>query len=155
VIADQSVNYVERFIIDEGHTVQRLTPDYGYDLMMLTHDDHGYAEPGVVFLQLKASEALAQSGPDYVFDLDIRDYNLWMIGDAPVILVLFDAGRRRAYWLHVQPYFRHDASRRPKKGARTVRVRVPGRQAVSRRGVAAMRELKRRTDIQIAAGGKP
>ena len=31
VIADQSVNHVERFIIDEGHTAQRLEKDYGYD----------------------------------------------------------------------------------------------------------------------------
>src|SRR5580692_6981989 len=32
VIADQSVNYLERFIIDEGHIAQRLYNDYGYDL---------------------------------------------------------------------------------------------------------------------------
>ncbi len=41
VIADQSVNYVERFIIDEGHTVQRLAPDYGYDLIPFTYDEEG------------------------------------------------------------------------------------------------------------------
>jgi hypothetical protein len=99
VIADQSVNYVERFIIDEGHTAQRLAPDYGYDLILFTFDEEGYAEPGVAFLQLKASEALTPSGAHFVFDLDIRDYNLWMAEDAPVFLVLFDATRRRAYWL--------------------------------------------------------
>src|SRR5262245_7924751 len=116
VIADQSVNYVERFILDEGHTAQRLTQDYGYDLILFTYDDQGYAEPGMAFLQLKAAETLTRSGAHYVFDLDIRDYNLWMLGDTPVLLVLFDATRRRAYWLHVQPYFRNEASRQPKKG---------------------------------------
>jgi hypothetical protein len=35
-MADQSVNYVERFVIDEGHTVQRLEHDYGYDLSVIT-----------------------------------------------------------------------------------------------------------------------
>jgi hypothetical protein len=32
VIADLSVHYVEAFILWEGHTPYRLTPDYGYDL---------------------------------------------------------------------------------------------------------------------------
>ncbi len=142
IIADQSVNYMERFIIDEGHIAQRLEKDYGYDLLMFTHDERGYAEPGLVRLQLKAAETLQTVGSDYVFDLDIRDYNLWMLEEMPVILVLFDASRRRAYWLHVQGYFREYATRRPKKGTKTVRLRVPKQQAVNRRGIAKMRTLK-------------
>ena len=153
VIADQSVNYVERFIIDEGHTAQRLERDCGYDLLLFTYDDQGYAEPGVAFLQLKASETLTPSGSQYVYDLDVRDYNLWMLEDAPVFLVLFDATHRRAYWLHVQPYFRKDASCQPKKSARTIRVNVSRQQPTSRRGVATMRELKRKADIRITTGG--
>src|SRR3954451_18567554 len=79
VIADQSVNHVERFIIDEGHTAQRLEKDYGYDLFLFTHDEQGYAEPGLVCLQLKAAETLRAVSSAYVFDLDTRDYNLWML----------------------------------------------------------------------------
>jgi len=142
VIADQSVTYVERFIIDEGHTTQRLAPDYGYDLVLFTYDEEGYVEPGVAFLQLKASDSWPPAGAHYVFGLDIRDYNLWMAEDAPVFLVLFDATRRRAYWLYVQQYFEKDASRQPAKGAKKVRVEVPRRQAVSRRGVAKLRHWK-------------
>jgi hypothetical protein len=115
VIADQSVNYVERYILDEGHTVQRLAADYGYDLILFTYDEEGYAEPGVAFLQVKASENLTPVGAHFVFDLDIRDYNLWMVEDAPVFLVLFDATRRRAYWLYVQRYFKSDRTRQPQK----------------------------------------
>ena len=96
IIADQSLNHVERFIIDEGHTAQRLERDYGYDLLLFTCDEQGYVEPGLVFLQLKAAEELQAVGTNYVFDLDIRDYNLWMLEKEPVILVLFDATRRRA-----------------------------------------------------------
>ena len=154
VIADQSVNYVERFIIDEGNTAQRVEKDYGYDLMLFTYDEKGYIEPGLTFLQLKAAETLTQSGSYYVYDLDIRDYNRWLAEDSPVFLVLFDAARRRAYWLHVQRYFRKDPSRQPKQGARTVRVRVPRRQAISPRGVATMRELKRKADLQMITEGK-
>ena len=138
VIADQSVNDIERFVIDEGHTTQRLEKDYGYDLILFTFDEHGYVEPGLVFLQLKSSEALQRSGPDYVFDLDIRDYNLWMMDRMPVILVLFDASRRRAYWLYIQDYFHSDPVRRPK----AVRVGVPARQTVNRQAMARMRRLK-------------
>jgi len=142
VIADQSVNHVERFILDAGHTAQRLTPDYGYDLVVFTYDESGYLEPGSLYVQIKAGETLEAGGIDFVFDLDIRDYNLWMLEEMPVLLILFDASRRRANWLCVQNYFREDANRQPKKGVKSVRVRVPPRQVVSRKAVAKWRELK-------------
>ena len=77
----------------------------------------------------------------YVFDPDIRAYHLWMYEKMPVILTLFDAARKQAYWLAIKPYFRADVLRQPKKGAKTVRVRVPKRQSVNRPAVAKMREL--------------
>jgi hypothetical protein len=142
VIADLSVHYVEGFILDEGHTAQRLERDYGYDLLQFTYDEAGYVEPGFLFFQLKATEVLQAVGSDFVFDLDIRDFNLWTREEMPVILILFDATRRRASWLPVQRYFREDEARRPKKGAKTVRVRVPVRQIVNRRAIAKWRALK-------------
>jgi hypothetical protein len=145
VIADLSVHHVEGFILEEGHTAQRLGSDYGYDLIMWTFDGQGYAEPGAVYFQMKAMETLEDSGTNYLFDLDIRDYNLWMREELPVFLVLFDATRRRAYWLGIQKYFKTDLTRRPKKGAKRVRVRVPKRQVVSRRAITTMRESKRGT----------
>jgi hypothetical protein len=142
VIADMSANYVERFVIDEGHTVQRVEHDYGYDLDLITYDRHGYVEPGSVSIQLKAAKTLKARRSHYPFDLDIRDYNLWTLEWMPVVLVLFDASRRRAYWLHIQSYFRRDLSRRPRKGKKTVRVWVPLRQPIGRSAVAKMRVLK-------------
>ena len=139
-------HHVEGFILEEGHAVQRLTSDYSYDLVMSTFDGSGYAEPGSVYFQLKAAEKLQAVGSAYVFDVDVRDYNLWIQEDMPVILVLFDASRRRAYWLCVQRYFDDDVSRLPRKGAKTVRVRVPKRQAMNRMAVEKMRELK--TDMR-------
>lgn len=65
VIADLSVHYVERFILEEGHTAQRLGSDYGYDLVMATFDEKGYAEPGAVYFQIKAMETLVERGPGY------------------------------------------------------------------------------------------
>jgi hypothetical protein len=149
VIADQSVNHVERFLIDEGHTAQRIDKDYGYDLVLFTYDERGYVEPGMVFVQLKAAETWPAAGQDHVFDLDIRDYNLWMQEKMLVILILFDASRRRAYWLAIQHYFREDTAPRPRKGAKTVRVRVPTRQVVNRRAIAKMRHLKREVQLKL------
>jgi hypothetical protein len=153
VIAAQSCNYVERFIIDEGHEAQRVERDYGYDLILLTFDEEGYVEPGMATIQLKASEELEQTGQDYVFDLDIRDYNLWVREPMPVFLILFDASRRRAYWLYVQRYFEDNPSHQPKKGAKTVRVRVPARQPVNCRAVACLRSFKQAVLDRREGGG--
>src|SRR4051812_3753846 len=143
------MNYVERFVIDEGHTAQKREHDYGYDLHLITYDAQGYVEPGSIYLQLKAAETLKASGTAYVFDLDIRDYHLWQVEPMPVFLVLFDATRRRAYWLYVQRYFAEAPSRRPEKGAKTVRVRVPKDQAISRRAVRRMRVCKHEALAQL------
>jgi len=105
VIAAQSVNYVERFIIDDGHTAERQFNDYGYDLVLSTYDEEGFAEEGTVYLQLKSSEKLTARGNSFVFDMDVRDYTRWMREPMPVMLVLFDASKRRAYWLYIQRYF--------------------------------------------------
>lgn len=51
VIADLGVHHVERFILEEGHTFQRLTSDYGYDLVMFTFDENGYPETGSIYTQ--------------------------------------------------------------------------------------------------------
>jgi len=142
VIADLSVHYVEGFILEEGHTAQRFGSEYSYDLLMHPFDEDGYAEPGSVYFQMKAAESLKAVGAAFVYDVDIRDYNLWIHEEMPVVLILFDASRRRAYWLGVQQYFREDTARRPKQGAKTVRVRVPKRQRVSQRAIQQMRELK-------------
>jgi len=142
VIADLSLHHVEGFVLEAGHTVQSLDSDYGYDVLLFTYDEHGYLEPDVAYMQFKAAESLRAVGSAYVYDLDIRDYNLWMLDNMPVILILFDARRKRAYWLAIQHYFGQDESRRPRRGAKTVRVRVPMQQRVNRRAIARIRELK-------------
>jgi len=142
VIADLSVHHVEGFILEKGHTAQRFGSDYSYDLLMNTFDEVGYAEPGTIYFQLKAAESLQAIGSAYVYDVDIRDYNLWINEEMPVVLILFDAVRKKAYWLAVQSYFREATARQPQKWAKTVRVRVPKRQAVNRAAIDRMRDLK-------------
>ena len=148
VIADLSVYHVEGFILEEGHTAQRLSSDYGYDLIMWSFDEDGYAEPGSIYFQLKGMEKLQEHGTHYVCALDVRDYNLWIVERDPVILVLFDASRKRAYWVCIQRLtFAEIAARLPKKRAKTVRLRVSRRQLLNRRAIARIRNLKRQTEV--------
>lgn len=144
VIADQSINHVERFVIDAGYVVLRTVSDYGIDLVMWTFDPDGYVEVGSVSLQVKASESLEEADGFYGYDLDIRDYNLWKDEILPIVLVLYDAGMRRAYWVELRELFRSPSWRGPRPGAKTVRVRIPKSQRFNRRAVARLRLAKNR-----------
>ena len=118
---------------------------------MTTFDTRGYVEPGSVCFQVKATERLPIHGMNLPYDLDIRDYNLWIREKMPVILVLFDAAMRRAYWIGVQQYFRSNTARRPTTGAKTIRIGLDRSQVVNDTAIAAMRELKQKA-IQRARG---
>src|ERR1700722_11476924 len=144
VIADLGVHHVEGFILEEGHTAQRFGSDYGYDLVMYTFDESGFAETGSVYFQVKASESLPTVEGNYYFDLDIRDYNLWTEEDLPVMLELFGAAFNEAFWLDVHDYFGADVSRLPAKGVRTVRVHLPRHKNFDRKSVNTIRALKTR-----------
>jgi hypothetical protein len=113
ILADLSVNYLERFILEAGHTVERQMSEYGYDLTVAIFDENGFFEPGHADFQLKASESLTQNrtGKSFVQRLRVEDYHLWIHEPLPVFLVQFDAGERRAFWLHIQKYFAEDAIR--------------------------------------------
>jgi Domain of unknown function (DUF4365) len=152
VIADLSANYVERIILEEGHSVESPASDYGYDLVMRTHDSDGFIEAGAVYFQLKSSDNLVHSGGMYSFDLDIRDYNLWRAEVVPVVLILFDAGARRAYWLLIQQYFQENPSLRPQMGAKTIRVHISSGQSVNRRAIQKIRTAKEERLSRVPGG---
>jgi Domain of unknown function (DUF4365) len=142
VIADQGVHHVEGFILDEGHTAERFLRDYGYDLQMTTYDNRGFVEPGLVYFQVKATEHLKKISEEFVYDLDIRDYNLWTHEQTPVILVLYDVTRRKAYWQNIQSYFLKEETLQPKKGAKWVRVYFSEDQQVNGEAITELRSRK-------------
>jgi hypothetical protein len=142
VSADQSVHHVEGFILDEGHTAERFSRDYSYDLLMRTYDERGYVEPDRVYFQMKASEHLKEVDGAFFHDLDIRDYHLWMSEQTIVVLVLYDAGSRNAYWIAVKSYFLAAETRPPRKGAKWVRIRIPKTQRMGRQSIVDIRLLK-------------
>ncbi len=57
VIADLSVNHVERQALLAGFAVQRIVRDYGIDLFIATYAASGEVENGEIRIQLKATDS--------------------------------------------------------------------------------------------------
>ena len=127
VIADLSLVHIQYYIVNCGFTFEETNKDYGYDLIVNTFDREGFVGPGSILIQLKASETLEAHGDgvSYVYDLDVRDYNLWVTELNPVFLILFEARSRRAYWVYFQRYVKGTGAPRPRAGATTVRIKIP------------------------------
>src|SRR5436190_18242411 len=81
VIADLSLHHVEGLALKCGYSVQRLVPDYGYDLWLATYNEVGEAEDSYVLLQLKASDSLRQyelaEEEVFSFPVSAKDYRRW------------------------------------------------------------------------------
>jgi hypothetical protein len=58
VIADLAVNHVEKQVLLGGAVVERVTHDYGIDLILFTYDSAGEIESSNVFIQVKSTERL-------------------------------------------------------------------------------------------------
>lgn len=106
ILADVSINYVERQIFLRGFAVNRMATDYGIDLLMLTYNDRGEVENGHVLFQVKATDSLQvlKDGRTIPVRVEVADLKSWQEELMPVILVIYDAQRDRAYWLYMQQY---------------------------------------------------
>jgi hypothetical protein len=124
VIADLSVNHVERLVLRCGWTVERSWHDYGIDLFMETYTADGEVQNGRVLFQLKATDILRRSADGAVVPvrLEWRDLLFWLNEPLPVLLIFYDAQEDRAYWLYVQEYFR--GQRWAERAGRATRVMV-------------------------------
>ena len=152
IIASQSHNYIEKFFIDKGHTVDRPGEDYGYDVIVNTFDDQGYAESGDIRIQLKASDnhSYIKKQPFISFVIKRKHYELWTNELMPVFLILYDAQKKKAYWLYVQEHFISDPSLKPRAGAQTLTLRVPLVNEFTEATVDYTRERKSKVVAQIA-----
>jgi hypothetical protein len=146
IIADLSINHVERFALHAGFTTQVIRSDYGVDLTVTTFDKDGYQEPGLIFFQVKATDQFAKSwrGDSVPVIVDERDLRSWLRENHPIVLVLFDAKNERAYWGHVQEYF-CDASTEDEANlrlSRTMRLSLNNR--ITDQAMMKIADLKRR-----------
>jgi hypothetical protein len=106
ILEDLSVNYVERRIFLCGFAVNRMLTDYGLDLMMLTMNDGGEIENGYVMLQVKATDQpdIPKGSKTISLRVEVADLKYWQGEDMPVILILYDGQKDKAWWLYVQSY---------------------------------------------------
>ncbi|HEV3255927.1 MAG TPA: DUF4365 domain-containing protein [Gemmataceae bacterium] len=137
IIADLSVNYVEKRVLECGWTVQRFSPDYGLDLLMTTFNRRGEIENGDVRLQIKATDSIkvVASRNAIAVRLEWRDMVYWLNEPLPVILVVYDAKSDRAWWLYLNKTLREEGRTAQKRAELTVSVplaNVLDREAVGR-----------------------
>jgi hypothetical protein len=127
VIADLSVNHVEKRVLQCGWTVQRFSPDYGLDLLVTTFNRRGEIENGDLRLQVKATDSVkVRAGGDAIpVRLEWRDMVYWLNEPLPVILVVYDARADQAWWLYLQEALRKEGQRESGTVAVTLTVRVP------------------------------
>jgi len=147
IIADLSVNYVERLILRQGHSVQGIEKDYGYDLQMFTFEN-GAFENGYVYMQLKATDELKvlQGGHSISFTLDRTDINLWRRELMPVFLVVWDARQEVGYWLYMQAYLKAHPLL---LGQATLTVRLPATNIFDEASVEQFRRYKNRIQREL------
>jgi len=152
VIADLSMNFVERFIFEAGHSVMRVPADYGYDLLTQTFDEQGYAEEGFISLQLKATDSIGrfERAESFSFPLEMRHCNLWRRERLPVYFILYDAPGRRAYWVHVQAYLAAHAPQRAE--AQSFTVNLSKKNVLGKGTIEKMRQAKAKALAQPQGG---
>jgi hypothetical protein len=144
VLADLSVNHVERQALLCGFSVERTQHDYGYDLTMETYNDIGEFEPGLVYIQVKATDRLPllAGGKTISWPVSRRDLKLWLEETYPVILVVYDGQKDRAYWIHIQAYLLGLATPELFAQGESLNVHIPIRSRLNPRALRAIAHTK-------------
>lgn len=151
IIADLSVNYVERFALRCGYAVERVRHDYGLDLMVFTYTARGRIENGVIWMQLKATDHLSWRKDRKTITIRVERAHLlfWLREDLPVILIVYDGIGEAAHWLHIQGALSGGAVfRLPRRGS-TVTLPIPAENIVSEEGMRYFARLKAEAQSRI------
>jgi hypothetical protein len=154
LIADLSVNFVERLALKCGYVVYRQYPDYGFDLRLETFDEQGQVEGEYISIQLKATDTIRdytlKMEECFSFPVDTKDYRFWVHETVmPVYLILYDAVLEEAYWLDLQEFEEMD---KPDVQGKTLNVHIPQRQVLGFQSLRLMRQ--RKLEILEASKGK-
>jgi Domain of unknown function (DUF4365) len=151
VIADLSINHVERYVLLCGFSVERIEHDYGIDLVIFTYDVNGEIENGQIYVQLKATDALRRigDGSSIAFSLQRSDLELWLQEPMPWILVVYDAQANLAYWLYIQAYFERQFGFNLTQGGETVTVYLPTGNILSQEAIRQFARYKENVLTQV------
>ncbi len=104
IIADLSINHVERFVFRCGYSAERITYDYGTDLSLSTYNASGEIENGAIYIQVKATDTpiADPTSPTIPIVLNTKDLDFWLQEPMPFILILYQAQEEVAYWYYLQ-----------------------------------------------------
>jgi Domain of unknown function (DUF4365) len=140
VIADLSISFVEWQALLCGYTMERMRHDYGIDLEMMTYNERGNREAGTVLFQVKATDgmSLKEGQAEISFRIERANLLLWLDELEPMILIVFDAKKIKAYWLCVQEYFAAIDDFNLFAAGKTITVKVP---VANRVNTGAMRRF--------------
>ncbi|AKG21318.1 DUF4365 domain-containing protein [Calothrix sp. 336/3] len=144
IIADLSVNYVEKYILLCGFSVERIIYDYGYDLVIFTYNERGEIENGQIYIQLKSTDSLAVlfDQKTITFSLTRSDLELWLLEPMPCILVVYDAKASQAYWLYIQAYFENLEGFNLSDIGERITVRIPKDNLLNRQAIQIFAKFK-------------
>jgi hypothetical protein len=154
VIADLSVNHVERQALLCGFTVERVRFDYGIDLIVHTHNRRGEIENGRILFQVKASDRIRLSRDKGLMfcRLDRADIHYWLGETMPVILVQYDARKELACWLHIQEHARNSGITNSAKGVRQLTLAIPFGNQFDRNAMRMIAQTKNKILSELAGG---
>ena len=142
VIADLSYNFLERKVLQRGHWLDAPRNDYGIDAIMFHHSRRGEIENGEVRFQLKAKHKLRMSRDETWISqrVNIRDLRYWCFELFPVVIIVYEAEKHRAFWLHIQDYMDRNPGLMD-SDAGTVTWRIPSRNKLNLYAVGCFRNL--------------
>jgi len=146
VIADLSINYVERQALLCGFVVERLAKDYGIDLEVSTFTRAGEIEEGKIYVQVKACHGLKlkRGQASFPFRIDRRDLVSWLAQPMPVILVVYDATEDIAFWIYVQSFFAKRADFNLFTAGKSVTVAMPTANVLNASGMRRFSRFRNR-----------
>ena len=136
VIAEMAVNHVERHVLNHGFSLERIVRDYGIDALLFTYDRFGQIQTEWIPMQMKATDRLRYvTGRQFIsIRIERADLRSWLASVLPIILVVYDAQKERAYWLYVQAHFgtrRFEVS----SGVGRLTIRIPVSQILNRAAI--------------------
>lgn len=157
VIADLGVHHVEGHVLRAGYTMHRIVHDYGLDETIRTYNRRGEAENGLIWLQIKATDHPRRAKGDATLAVRVERPDLlnWMNELYPVIFVIYDTTRDRAFWLHVQEYVSGGTIFELARTGASVTIRVSLKQAIDQEAIRLFRELKVKAETLWKKGATP
>jgi Domain of unknown function (DUF4365) len=143
IIEDLGFNHVERQVLLAGYTLQNVRDDYGYDGYIQTFNENGEIEQSFILMQLKSTDNLQKSenGDKILFDLSVRDLELWLSVREVMVLIIYDALNEKAFFIEMKDYFEKNIASL-KNVRKFVRIYISTKNILTQNSIFELRKIK-------------